>query len=349
MATADLPKLVPEMLREYAGITREALREYLPSREPRRHLYDLLPDYPQRGGKGMRPSLCIATARAFGGRLEDALGTAVAIELLHNALLIHDDIEDESEERRGKPTLHRLHGIPLAVNVGDMLSLMSLRPLIENRSRIGPRLAMQVLEETERMARESAEGQAMELGWRRDNTLGVDDADYLLMVLKKTCWLASIHPCRVGALLGTRGALSGAGLEPFLRFGFFLGAAFQIHDDLLNLVGDPGKYGKELDGDLWEGKRTLMLIHLYREAAPDEKDRISELLRLPREQKRAADIAWMRRRMDACGCIDYARHTAHGLAGAALHEFSLLYGGLPESRDKRFIEGMVTWVFERES
>ncbi len=349
MAAADLPKLVPEVLREYSEITREALREYLPSREPRRHLYDLLPDYPLRGGKGMRPSLCIATARAFGGRLEDALGTAVAIELLHNALLIHDDIEDESEERRGKPTLHMLHGIPLALNVGDMLTLLSLRPLIENRARIGPRLAMQVIEETERMAQESAEGQAMELGWRRDNTLGVDDSDYLLMVLKKTCWLASIHPCRVGALLGTHGGLCGNDLEPFLRFGFFLGAAFQIHDDLLNLVGDPGKFGKELGGDLWEGKRTLMLIHLYREAAPAEKDRISELLGLPREQKRAADIAWMRRRMDDYGCIEYARHIAHGLAGAALHEFSLLYGGLPDSRDKRFIEGMVTWVFERES
>jgi geranylgeranyl diphosphate synthase type II len=349
MAVVNPPRLVPDVLREYGGITCAALREYLPSREPRRHLYDLLSDYPLRGGKRMRPSLCIATARAFGGRLEDALATAVAIEMLHNALLIHDDIEDESEERRGKPTLHLLHGIPLALNVGDMLTLMSLRPLIENRTRLGPRLAMQVIEETERMARESAEGQAMELGWRRDNTLGVDDADYLLMVLKKTCWLASIHPCRVGALLGTQGAISGDGLEPFLRFGFFLGAAFQIHDDLLNLTGDAGKYGKELGGDLWEGKRTLMLMHLYREAAPAEKDRIAELLPVPRERKRTADVRWLRRRMDACGSIDYARHIAHGLAGAALHEFSLLYGGLPDSRDKRFIEGMVTWVFERES
>jgi len=68
----------------------------------------------------MRPSLCIATARAYGATLDDALGTAVAIELLHNALLIHDDIEDESEERRGRPALHQLHGIPLAINAaGD--------------------------------------------------------------------------------------------------------------------------------------------------------------------------------------------------------------------------------------
>jgi geranylgeranyl diphosphate synthase type II len=350
VAVAAMPDLVSDVLREYGGVTRQALQDYLPRREPRRHLYDLLSDYPQRGGKMMRPSLCIATARAFGGRLEEALGSAVAIELLHNALLIHDDIEDESEERRGRPTLHVLHGIPLAINVGDMLTLTSLRPLIENRERIGPWLALRILEETERMACESAEGQAMELGWRRDNSLDVGDDDYLQMVLKKTCWLAAIHPCRVGALIGTRGGIGGGvELEPFVRFGFFLGASFQIHDDLLNLVGDPELYGKELAGDLWEGKRTLMLTHLFREAAPAQRDRLGELLRLPREEKTAADIQWMRRLMDACGSVDYARHVAHGLAGAALHEFSLIYGGLPDSRDKRFIEGMVTWVFERDS
>src|SRR5712691_8217205 len=143
--------LVSTVLQEYGEITREALAEYLPSREPRRYLYDLVADYPFRGGKMMRPSLCIATARAFGARLDDALRTAVAIELLHNALLIHDDIEDGSEERRGRPTLHKLHGVPLALHAGDTLTLMSLRPLIENRNIIGPRLTMRILEETERM------------------------------------------------------------------------------------------------------------------------------------------------------------------------------------------------------
>src|SRR5271167_1212957 len=99
-SAANPTELVPEVLREYGAITRSVLRDYLPSREPRRYLYDILADYPGRGGKMMRPSLCIATARAFGARLEDAVRTAVAIELLHNALLIHDDIKDESQSRR---------------------------------------------------------------------------------------------------------------------------------------------------------------------------------------------------------------------------------------------------------
>ena len=89
----------------------------------------------------------------------------------------------------------------------------------------------------------------MELGWRRDNLVDLDVVDYLLMILKKTSWYTIIYPCRVGALIGTRSRLPS---EPFVRFGFFLGAAFQIQDDLLNLT-DEASYGKERYGDLWRG------------------------------------------------------------------------------------------------
>lgn len=291
----------------------------------------------------MRPSMCIAAARLFGAPLEDAMNTAVAIEILHNALLIHDDIEDGSEKRRGLPTLHLLHGVPLALNAGDTLTLMSLRPLLENRSRIGERLTLRIIEETERMARECAEGQALELGWRRYNATEIGDADYLEMVLKKTCWLATIYPIRVGALIGSRDSVD---LDPFLRYGFFLGAAFQIQDDLLNLVGDDG-YGKELDGDIWEGKRTLMLIHAIRESNAAEHTRLSEVLCRPREGRTLSEVRWIRKLMNKYGCADYARKIAHGLAGAALHEYSLISAGLPDSRDKQFLEQIVTWVIER--
>ena len=343
MCAAVTSELIPEMLREYGDVTRAALNDYLPTRTPRRHLYDLLADYPDRGGKMMRPSLCIATARAFGAQLDDALRSAAAIEMLHNALLIHDDIEDDSEERRGKPTLHMLHGVPLAINAGDMLTLMSLRPLMENRIRIGPRISLRILEETERAALESAEGQAMELGWRRDNINDLSESDYLLMVLKKTCWFGTIYPSRVGAMIGTRDSVD---LERFVRFGFFLGAAFQIQDDLLNLVADK-RYGKERDGDIWEGKRTLMLIRLFNEASSEEKQRLNAIMAHSRCDRAAADVTWIRALMDRYDCIDYARKFAHGLAGAAAHEFSVIYSNVPDSRDKRFIEGLVTWVFER--
>jgi geranylgeranyl diphosphate synthase, type II len=337
------PSLVRETLEEYGAITRAAMDAYFPDTEPRKHLYDLVSDYPRRGGKMMRSGLCIATARAFGGSVEDALHSAVAIELMHNALLIHDDIEDESEQRRDRPTLHAQHGIPLALNAGDALSLLSIRPLFDNMQRIGPRLALSIVHETERVAWESAEGQAMELGWRRDNRNDLTDADYLTMVLKKTCWLASIHPSRVGAMIGTRGA---ADLEPFIRFGFFLGAAFQIQDDVLNLVPDDA-YGKEPNGDIFEGKRTLMLNHVYRKSPPAQQDVLARLLDPEREARTPDQVVWIRRLMDEYGSIAHARGIAHGLAGAALHELATIFQGHTESRDIRFIKGLATWIFHR--
>jgi geranylgeranyl diphosphate synthase type II len=260
-------------------------------------------------------------------------------------MLIHDDIQDESEQRRGRPTLHATEGVPIAINVGDLLSLMAMRPLLDNRFVLGHQLALRIFEETERMARESAEGQALELGWRRDNLMDVAEADYLEMVLKKTCWLAAIHPSRVGALIGTGGAFD---LGRLIRFGFFLGAAFQIQDDLLNLVGDPEAYGKELSGDIREGKRTLMLIHLFEQASAAELDRLRRMFGLPRTQRSEEDVRWVRERMDAYGCIDYARQVAQGLAGAAHHEFTQVLASLPDSRDKRFIEALPAWVIGRD-
>jgi geranylgeranyl diphosphate synthase, type II len=336
--------LVRDMLDEYGAAARVRLRDYLAGDEPRPYLYDLAADYPARGGRSLRAGICIATARAFGATTEDALNSAVALEILHNAFLVHDDVEDDSDERRGRPALHILCGTPLAINVGDGLAVMSLKPLIDNSRFLGPRLALRVLQEAERMARESVEGQAMELGWRRDNVSGLCDDDYLRMILKKTCWYTTIYPSRVGALIGTR---DGAVLDRYMRFGFFLGAAFQIVDDLLNLLGDPKKYGKEIGGDLWEGKRTLMLLHLLRSAGRREKVRLYRILAMPRRTRRVADVRWIRERMEVHGSIEHGRQFAHAMAGAALHEFSCAYGHVPPSRDKAFLEALPRWMIER--
>lgn len=335
--------LVAETLQEYGSTTREAIASYMPSGYPARHLYEPLADYPKRAGKMMRPSICIATARAFGASQADAVRSAAAIELLHNAMLVHDDIQDGSEFRRGQPTLHMLHGVPLAINAGDALFLLSLRPLFDNVGIFGSLLGLRILREMETVAWHSLEGQAIELGWIRDNTLDLEDADYLNMVLRKTCWLATIHPSRIGALIGSRGAIN---LEPFIRFGFFLGAAFQIQDDLLNIAPDP-RYGKEMNGDLLEGKRSLLLIHAYRHASSAERARLTRLFQRPREKRREEDVAWMLSLIAKCGSVEYVGQFAHALAGAALHQFASIYGDLPPSRDKAFIHGLASWIFNR--
>jgi geranylgeranyl diphosphate synthase type II len=336
-------RLVHEVLAEYGQLTSRHLRDYLPRGEPGGYLYDLVADYPRRGGKMLRPCLCIAAAKAFGASAEDAVASAVSIELLHNALLIHDDIEDGSDRRRGTPTLHVLHGLPLALNAGDALGLLSLHPLKENVRRLGLSVAMQIFAETETVALQTTEGQALELGWCRDNRMDLGDQDYLTMVLKKTCWLTTIHPLRVGCLIGSRRSNL---LEALVRFGFFFGAAFQIRDDLLNLEDHPA-YGKERNGDLFEGKRTLMLIHAMRESAPAARTRLARVLAKPRTRRTASDVVWLRNLFDRTGAIAHAQRVAKGLAGAALYEFAHIFGEQPASRDARFIRAMVTWVLQR--
>jgi geranylgeranyl diphosphate synthase type II len=166
------------------------------------------------------------------------------------------------------------------------------------------------------------------------------------MVLKKTCWLATIHPVRLGALIAVAGRIDPTA---FVQFGFFLGAAFQIQDDLLNLVGDEAAYGKESDGDLREGKRTLMIIRLLQLATADERARLIAHLGAALPARRSDEIRWIRDRMDHYGCIDHARAVAHAMAGAAQHEYHQLFAAVPPSRDRAFLEGLITWVVDRDS
>ena len=344
---AEPPSVVREVLHDYGAVVREAVRAYLPAAEPRRYLYDLVADYPGRGGKMMRPSLCIAVARALGAPLDPLLiAAATSIELMHNAMLVHDDIEDDSDRRRGQPTLHSLWGVAMAINAGDALALTSLRPLLGAAAHVDPRLALGILEETEHMARESAEGQALELGWRADNVVDLVEHDYFEMVLKKTCWLATIHPVRLGALIAVSGRVDPTA---FVRFGFLLGAAFQIQDDVLNLAGDEAAYGKEAWGDLREGKRTLMLIRLLQVASADDRARVVAHLGAPLAARGAADVRWLHDRLVEHDCIDYARAVARELAAAARDELARLFRPVPPSRDRAFVEGLVDWVVDRAS
>jgi geranylgeranyl diphosphate synthase type II len=115
----------------------------------------------------------------------------------------------------------------------------------------------------------------------------------------------------------------------------------------LNLVGDAAKYGKELQGDIFEGKRTLILIHLLERASPEEREELRQILAPERSARTTVDVEWVRSRIDVYGCIDYARQVAHGLAGAAKHEFRTAFGDLPDSRDRRFLEALPAWVIER--
>ncbi|MFO7177828.1 MAG: polyprenyl synthetase family protein [Pseudomonadota bacterium] len=274
------PPLIDEYLEECRELVLDEIRHVVPTRS--RYgpaLYDLMLDYPLRSAKGLRPAVCIATCRALGGTLEGVLKSAATLELYHNAFLIHDDVEDDSEKRRDEPTLHRLHGVPIAVNVGDGMLALALTPLLDNTRLLGLGKALAILQCVARMARESAEGQALELSWIRGARYAVREQDYFRMVHKKTSWYSFIAPMRIGALVANA---ERARLRLLGTVAALLGAAFQIQDDVLNLTAEERVYGKELDGDLWEGKHTLILTHALATCSAAERERALAILQKPR-------------------------------------------------------------------
>jgi geranylgeranyl diphosphate synthase type II len=345
-------ELVSRILAEARQDVEAELRSIIAERRRTGYgpLYDLLADYPFREGKGLRPAICFAACRAAGGRTEQATLSATAIELFHNAALLHDDAADLSELRRGKMTMPRLYGESVTINVGDATNVLSLAPLLGNTERIGLRKALLVLREVERMARESTEGQAIELGWIADGVFDLGDRDYVRMAYKKTCWYTVIAPLRIGVICGSRpGVLAPLEdeLAQLIELGFLAGIAFQIHDDLLNLEGEEEVYKKEIGGDLAEAKRTVMLLHLLRTTGKRNHARALRLLRTPRARKRPDEIEWLLEAMVKAGSLRYGRAMAVEYSKRALELDARSLPFLLENDDRRFLREMIRYVIDR--
>jgi len=316
-----------ETMRRLKARVVDEILALIPRRTPRAELYDLMRDYVAREGKGLRPTLTIASCMALGGALEDAVRAAGALELFHNGFLVHDDIADESTHRRGKPTLHIAHGVGLAVNAGDAMNLFAVDLVLSNLPTRGLAGTLGLIHEVMHMCRETVEGQAIELGWIRRNFVPSRDADYFRMSTKKTGWYTCITPCRMGAVCA--GVTDPQLLERFDECFRLIGIAFQIQDDVLNLIGETEVYGKEALGDLLEGKRTVMMIHLFRHAGDAVRRRMAEINRLPRAAKTQAHAEEMLGAMKDAGSIEYAIALADRLAHRGVSHFE---------RDLDFIE-----------
>ncbi|MDV3126179.1 polyprenyl synthetase family protein [Mycobacterium sp. 21AC1] len=386
--TSTLPAVDPDLLESYLAECKKACdgeieRLYGSGSHGASSLGELILDYPRRGGKALRPALGIAMCLGLGGHLEAILPTAATLELYHNAFLIHDDIEDESWWRRGEPTLHIDHGIPVAVNVGDAMLSLSLQPLLDNVERVGLGPALRILRAVAQMTRQTVEGQGIELDWVRSNAWQLEDADYLAMVELKTSWYSFITPLQAGAVAAGAGPDKLPALE---TLGRHLGAAFQITDDLLNLRADPEDYGKEIGGDLWEGKRTLMVLHAVRSADPDDRVRAVQILAKRRpsgvdelgltelldrltargelsqagrseiaarlqgqhrvETKSLNDIRWLYDLMHRTGSLNHAREIAAGHAREAAAGLARL-DWFPPSRHRDMLAALVDYVHGR--
>lgn len=335
-----------EILKGYKKHVDKHIFEVLPQTHviPEIHnLFEMINDYPLRGGKGLRPSILIMFCEAFGGKIEKALNTAAALEIFQNWIVIHDDIEDGSELRRGKPALHVKYGIPLALNAGDALAGKMWEFLHSNREILGAEMSLNVIDQFLRMYHKTTAGQHVELSWVQNKRWDLTRDDYFMMCQRKTSWYTCATPSWTGAMIA---GASDEYRDIIYDFGIDLGIAFQIQDDILNLVGNEEVYGKEIAGDLWEAKRTLITIDLMECATEKEKVFLKEAFDKPRDEKNADDMNNILEMIKGYGCIDRAITESTELASKAKASFVKLDGAIDQGK-RGVILQMIDFMINR--
>jgi geranylgeranyl diphosphate synthase type II len=231
-------------------------------------LYDPNEYFLKLGGKRIRPVLCLMGNELFDTIKDDAWHVGTAIELFHNFTLIHDDIMDKAPLRRGMETVHMKYGESTALLAGDVMLVTAYEEL----NKISIEYLQDILQLFNRTAKEVCEGQQMDMDFEKMSS--VPFSDYLKMIELKTS-VALAASLQTGAILGGAGERN---QQLLYQFGKKLGIAFQIQDDYLDAFGDPGKFGKQVGGDILSNKKTFLLLHALETANSAEKERLQQLM-----------------------------------------------------------------------
>jgi octaprenyl-diphosphate synthase len=285
---ADLAAVEAEILRELdspVGLIQE-MGEYIAG----------------AGGKRLRPILLLLAARLAGATGPRCVRLACAVELLHTATLIHDDVVDQAPLRRGRPSANSQWGDDASVLVGDHLYSKSFAVLVRDNDRA-------ILEALARVTVSMTEAEVFQLELKRSGT--TSEADYLRIITQKTAGFMSAC-CRIGGLLG---AVDAGAVEALADYGLAIGVAFQISDDALDFVADQDRLGKAIGADLREGKRTLPLIAMLDRAPAAQVERVRALLR--QRALSPEEIGAIRRLVVDHEGLEYAKERAQQYAQTA--------------------------------
>jgi geranylgeranyl diphosphate synthase, type I len=264
-------------------------------------------------GKRIRPLLCLMACEAVGGEAQRALPAAAAVEILHNFSLVHDDIEDGDEMRRHRPTMWKLWGVPQAVNAGDGMFALSYQAMLRLKERDVPaQVVVTVLDYFTRMCLRLTEGQYLDLSFEDRADVSVDE--YLNMISGKTAALIATS-LAIGASVG--GATQAAG-DALYRFGYNIGLAFQIQDDILGIWGDPALTGKAAGNDLLRQKKSLPVLYALHH--PQVGSRLRDLWRNPIGAEELPVVLAILEEAGAHAFAQEQLHTYHQKGLAALQE-----------------------------
>lgn len=350
-----------KLLEETAPIIDRAIERYIPKKftkdsilfkvNPPRYSYNLeainravadpIWEFLERGGKRWRPFLFLLICEALGKNPEDFIDYAIIPEVVHNGTLMIDDVEDASELRRGKPCTYKIYGLDIAINAGNTMYYLPLLPLIVNRDKISPKKLAKLYEIYVQEMINLSLGQAMDIAWHKGlaNADTLSEEDYLQMCAYKTGTLA-----RMAAKMAA--VLADAGDELVEKIGLFaesIGVAFQIRDDILDLVGEEFAQKKGgLGQDITEGKRTLIVIHTLRVASPDDKRRLIEILNMHSSDQKVKDEAISI--IKKYGSIEYAKNFARKIVEESWNNVKTL---LPDSGAKEKLNAFAQFLIER--
>ena len=233
------------------------------------------------------------------------------MQISEDWILNHDDIEDQSLERRGQPALSKIYGNELALNAGDALHVLMWQVLSKNYSILDPKIAQAIENEFFLMLNRTILGQTIEIKWTQDNSFDLIQQDILLILESKTGYYTIAGPMRLGAILA--GATNDQ-LNIIYKFGVLLGRSFQIIDDLLDLTSDFSGQKKQQGNDVYEGKRTIMLVHLLNQANASDLSKLKQILSKTRADKTQSEVDWIIKKMTEYGSLEYGKNLAQKFA-----------------------------------
>lgn len=294
-----------EFVELYRNPVYSKICEYLPIKEPEEH-YKIVRDYSDRQGSYRRPGLLMLSGMMFGAKPEELLLPAAAMQLSEDWILVHDDVEDHSVMRRGKPTLHLLYGMEIAINAGDGAH-MAMWKMLKDYMMVSPKSkGGRLYDKFYHMLQHTVEGQYLDDNFIynvKDLSKG-SESIYYRIIEGKTCYYTVYGPIQLGAIVAGQGDRMLRLLEKITKPA---GLAFQIVDDILDMTADEKHFGKQKYGDIYEGKLTLIIHDAYKKANESEKRMLDSVYAKKREDKSESDIASVVEIVNKYNSIDYAR------------------------------------------
>jgi len=298
--------------------------------------WDLL----DRGGKRWRPYLFMLILEAFGVESKRYIDIAALVEIIHNGSLVIDDIEDGSDFRRGKPCLHKIFGVDIAINCGNWMYFLPLLYIISKEKELGKERVWKMIKVYAEEMHNIHIGQALDIAWHKGICSNLTTESYMQMCAFKTGVLARMSAKLAGIICN----LPDEEVEKLGSFAESIGIAFQIQDDILNISESELARKKGGRGeDITEGKRTLMVIYTLEKASEEDRKRLVEILNMHTRDKKLIEEAI--NIMRKYGAIEYAKKVARELVEKTWKEVEAM---LPESEAKEKLRAFAEFLIKRE-